>query len=46
MIWHATEMGHDEALNLLKETLAEEKAADEKLTKIAKSASNAQAERA
>jgi ferritin-like metal-binding protein YciE len=36
----AEEMGHDKALDLLKETLSEEKAADEKLTGIARSASN------
>lgn len=42
----AEQMGHDEALNLLKETLAEEKAADEKLTGIAKSTANVHAERA
>ena len=33
-------MGHDEAANLLQETLEEEKAADEKLTAIAESGIN------
>jgi ferritin-like metal-binding protein YciE len=41
----AEQMGHDEALDLLKETLDEEKTADEKLTEIAKSTANVQAER-
>ena len=36
----AQEMGHDKAVDLLKETLEEEKAADVKLTGIAKSSSN------
>jgi ferritin-like metal-binding protein YciE len=36
-------MGHNEALNLLKETLSEEKDADEKLTQIAESAANLEA---
>ena len=36
-------MDHQEALKLLKETLAEEKEADEKLTKIAQSLANRQA---
>jgi ferritin-like metal-binding protein YciE len=36
----AEDMGHDKALDLLKETLSEEKAADEKLTSIARAASN------
>jgi ferritin-like metal-binding protein YciE len=40
----AEQMGHDEALQLLKQTLTEEKEADEKLTTIAESAANAQAE--
>jgi ferritin-like metal-binding protein YciE len=39
----AEQMGHDEAQELLSETLAEEKAADEKLTQIAKSSANVQA---
>ena len=39
----AKQMGHTEALNLLKETLAEEKATDEKLTLLAESSVNAQA---
>jgi ferritin-like metal-binding protein YciE len=42
----AEQMGHDEALKLLKETLSEEKEADEKLTEIAKSSANVHAERA
>jgi ferritin-like metal-binding protein YciE len=33
-------MGHSEALSLLKETIAEEKAADEKLTEIAENSAN------
>ncbi len=40
----AEQMGHEEALGLLKENLAEEKAADGKLTEIAKSCANAAAE--
>ncbi|MES2981058.1 MAG: ferritin-like domain-containing protein [Verrucomicrobiota bacterium] len=36
----ATEMGHDEALELLTATLEEERAADETLTEIAESTSN------
>ncbi len=40
----AEEMGHDKALDLLQETLREEKAADEKLTGIAKSTANPEAE--
>ena len=36
----ADQMGHEKALDLLEENLAEEKAADEKLTKIAKSSAN------
>lgn len=42
----AEQMGHDTALNLLKENLTEEKAADEKLTEIAKSSANLEAEHA
>ncbi|HVM48217.1 MAG TPA: ferritin-like domain-containing protein [Candidatus Acidoferrum sp.] len=42
----AKQMGHDQALDLLKETLSEEKAADEKLTQIATSSANVQAEKA
>jgi ferritin-like metal-binding protein YciE len=42
----AEQMGHDEAHSLLSETLSEEKAADEKLTDIAKSSANLEAERA
>ena len=42
----AEQMGHGKALDLLKETLTEEKAADEKLTGIARSTSNVQAEQA
>ena len=37
-------MGHTEAVDLLQETLDEEKAADEKLNHIAESSANAQAE--
>jgi ferritin-like metal-binding protein YciE len=37
----AEQMGHDEAVQLLDETLNEEKAADEKLTEIAETAANA-----
>jgi ferritin-like metal-binding protein YciE len=40
----AESMGHDEALDLLKMTLEEEKAADEKLTTIATSQANLRAE--
>jgi ferritin-like metal-binding protein YciE len=40
----AKQMGHDEALELLEETLEEEKAADENLTTIAESIANARAE--
>lgn len=40
----AEQMGHDEALELLKETLEEEKSADEKLTEIAENIANTQAE--
>ena len=42
----AEQMGHDEALDLLKENLAEEKAADEKLTEIARASANPEAEHA
>ena len=38
-------MGHREALNLLKQNLSEEEAADETLTEIAESVANIQAER-
>lgn len=41
-VW-AEMLGHHEAANLLKETLREEKAADEKLTQIAMEAVNRQA---
>ena len=37
-------MGHDEALTLLQESLDEEKAANEKLTSIAESSANAEAQ--
>jgi ferritin-like metal-binding protein YciE len=37
----AKQMGHDEAVQLLEETLNEEKAADEKLTEVAESVANA-----
>jgi ferritin-like metal-binding protein YciE len=40
----AQQMGHDDVLELLRETLEEEKAADEKLTEIAESIANTQAE--
>jgi ferritin-like metal-binding protein YciE len=40
----AEQMGHNDALELLRQTLAEEKAADEKLTGIAESVANTQAE--
>ena len=40
----AQQMNHNEALNLFQESLDEEKAADEKLTQIAESAANVQAE--
>ncbi len=40
----ARQMGHDEAAELLEETLAEEKAADEKLNEIATSLANTEAE--
>ena len=39
-------MGHREALDLLKQNLAEEKATDEKLTEIAESTANQQAQQA
>ncbi len=42
IVW-AEAMGHDEAAELLKETLDEEEAADEKLTSIAQSGINEQA---
>ena len=37
-------MGHGEALELLKENMAEEEATDEKLTQIAESLANQRAE--
>jgi ferritin-like metal-binding protein YciE len=40
----AEQMGHDDAAQLLKQTLEEEKAADEKLTEIALSLANEKAE--
>jgi ferritin-like metal-binding protein YciE len=40
----AKQMGHDDAAELLEETLEEEKAADEALTQIAESSVNAEAE--
>jgi ferritin-like metal-binding protein YciE len=40
----AQQMGHEEEAELLEKTLSEEKAADQKLTTIAESAANAQAE--
>lgn len=42
----AKELGHTEAANLLEQTLKEEKATDEALTKLAKSAVNIEAEAA
>ena len=39
----ARQLGHDEVVPLLEETLAEEKATDERLTKVAEGAANAQA---
>ena len=42
----AEELGHDDAVVLLEETLEEEEATDEALTEIAKSAINQQAEAA
>ena len=42
----AEQMGHDQALSLLKQNLAEEKVADEKLTQIARSAANVEAAQA
>jgi ferritin-like metal-binding protein YciE len=39
----ARQLGHDEAVPLLEETLAEEKATDEKLTRIAEGVANADA---
>ena len=41
----AEEMGHDEALTLLQESLDEEKAANEKLTSIAESSANEEAQK-
>ncbi len=43
MIAWAEQLGHDDAAKLLKETLKQEKAADEKLNKIAMSAVNREA---
>jgi ferritin-like metal-binding protein YciE len=40
----AEQMGHNDALELLRQTLEEEKAADEKLTEIAETVANTQAE--
>ena len=40
----AKELGHDKAAELLNESLAEEKAADEKLTEVAESVANEKAE--
>jgi len=40
----AEQMGHDDAVELLKETLEEEKTTDEKLTEIAENIANTQAE--
>jgi ferritin-like metal-binding protein YciE len=46
LVTWAKTMHHDEAARLLEETLAEEKAADEKLTEIAQSVANPEAEMA
>ena len=43
LVTWAQQMGHDEAVELLEETLDEEKAADEKLTSIAESVANERA---
>jgi ferritin-like metal-binding protein YciE len=40
----AEQMGHSDALELLRQTLEEEKAADQKLTEVAESVANTQAE--
>jgi ferritin-like metal-binding protein YciE len=40
----AEQMGHNDALQLLRQTLEEEKAADEKLTEVAETIANTQAE--
>jgi ferritin-like metal-binding protein YciE len=40
---HARQLGHNNAVKLLERTLDEEKAADQKLTKLAESAINTQA---
>jgi ferritin-like metal-binding protein YciE len=40
----AEQMGHNDALELLRQTLEEEKAADEKLTEVAETIANTQAE--
>ena len=40
----ARQMGHEEAVELLEATLAEEKAADEKLSEIARSVANTEAD--
>ena len=40
----AEQMGHDEAVRLLEETLEEEKAADEKLTEIAQTVANTESD--
>lgn len=42
----AEQMGHSEAARLLKENLSEEKAADDKLTEIAKATANLEVEHA
>jgi ferritin-like metal-binding protein YciE len=46
LIAWAKQMGHDEAVDLLEQTLEEEKAADQKLTEIAESLANAAADSA
>jgi ferritin-like metal-binding protein YciE len=46
LIAWAKQLGHDDAARILEETLAEEKATDEKLTKLAESKINAKAETA
>ena len=45
LIAWAEEMGHDQVLPLLRATLDEERATDEKLTKLAETAANARADR-
>jgi len=44
LVTWAEQMGHDEAVELLRETLQEEKSTDEKLTQVAESRANQKAE--